>query len=82
MILSLVINTDAHFWTIFYLPQNGWVWLGGCGFGLTTLKELAPGLPVAVFRYCSTEEYEVIKQELEIVFRIPVQFLEQESYMH
>ena len=27
-----------------YLPQNGWVWLGGCGFGLTTLKELAPGL--------------------------------------
>ena len=26
------------------LPQNGWVWLGGCGFGLTTLKELAPGL--------------------------------------
>ena len=24
--------------------QNGWVWLGGCGFGLTTLKELAPGL--------------------------------------
>ena len=27
-----------------YLPQNGWVRLGGCGFGLTTLKELAPGL--------------------------------------
>ena len=24
--------------------QNGLVWLGGCGFGLTTLKELAPGL--------------------------------------
>ena len=30
-----------------YLPQNGWVWLGGCGFDLTTLKELAPGLTVA-----------------------------------
>ena len=27
-----------------YLPQNGWVWLGGCVFGLTTLKELALGL--------------------------------------
>ena len=37
-------HTDAHFWIIFYLPQNGWVWLGGCGFGLTILKELAPGL--------------------------------------
>ena len=39
-------------------------------------------IPVAVSRYCSTEEYEVIKQELEIVFRIPVQLLAQESYMH
>ena len=29
---------------IFGLPQNGWVWLGGCGFGLTTLNELTPGL--------------------------------------
>ena len=29
---------------IFYLPQNGWVWVGGCGFGLTTLNELAQGL--------------------------------------
>ena len=41
------VSGDQHrcaFWTIFYLPQNGWVWLGGCGFGLTTLKELAPGL--------------------------------------
>ena len=42
-----MIHTDAHFWIIFYLPQNGWVWLGGCGFGLTTLKEFAPGLQSA-----------------------------------
>ena len=34
-----------------YLPQNGWVWLGGCGFGLTTLKELAPGLYIYIV-YC------------------------------
>ena len=34
---------------IFGLPQNGWVWLGGCGFGLTTLNELAPGLSSVVF---------------------------------
>ena len=45
IILSL-LNSDQHRCAFFgsSFTQNGWVWLGGCGFGLTTLKELAPGL--------------------------------------
>ena len=38
------LNSDQHRCAFLDHPQNGRVWLGGCGFGLTTLKELAPGL--------------------------------------
>ena len=48
MILSLTVNTDAAFFNHLLLGafscKQGCVWLGGCGFGLTTLKEFAPGL--------------------------------------
>ena len=42
-----ILNSDPHRCTFLdhlLLATNGWVWLGGCGFDLTTLKELAPGL--------------------------------------
>ena len=38
---------SSFMWSFFL--QQGCVWLGGCGFGLTTLKELAPGLVPSVF---------------------------------